>query len=184
MWVGDPRAYTSMVGIPEFVAAGVPRVQGATFPAAIWKAYNDEALVDAPIVDWEAAVPPSRGSMRLYLPGVDCVAQLVSGALPRRFTGNVVAYDPMWFTTTTQPGAVPAVEAPTSTMGTTTTLPVVVPGAQGPPVVSIVDPGTTILPSNTNPFSPLPTLDPLGNLVFDCAKPLPGGVQTSIPTAG
>jgi 2-oxoglutarate dehydrogenase E1 component len=28
------------------------------------------------------------------------------------------------------------------------------------------------------------TLDPLGNLVFDCAKPLPGGVQTSIPTSG
>ena len=185
VWVGDPRAYTSMVGIPEFVAAGVPRVQGATFPAAIWKAYNDVALVDAPIVDWDAAVPPSRGSMRLYLPGVDCVAQLVSGALPRRFTGNVVAFDPMWLTTTTvQPIGDPAAGAATSMPSTTTTVPVVVPGAQGPPVVSIVDPGTTILPSNTNPFSPLPTLDPLRNLVFDCAKPLPGSVQTSIPTPG
>lgn len=184
VWVGDPRAYTSMVGIPEFVAAGVPRVQGATFPAAIWKAYNDAALVDAPIVDWDAAVPPTRGSMRLYLPGVDCVAQLVSGALPRRFTGTVVPFDPAWATTTTQVGAVPVTGVTTSTTSTTTTVAAVVPGPAGPPVVSIVDPGTTILPSNTNPFSPLPTLDPLRNLVFDCAKPLPGSVQTSIPTPG
>jgi hypothetical protein len=109
----------------------------------------------------------------------------VSGALPLRFTGNVVAFDPMWLTTTTvQPIGDPAAGAATSMPSTTTTVPVVVPGAQGPPVVSIVDPGTTILPSNTNPFSPLPTLDPLRNLVFDCAKPLPGSVQTSIPTPG
>ena len=33
VWVGDPDAYTPMDNIPEFVAAGVRKVQGGTFPA-------------------------------------------------------------------------------------------------------------------------------------------------------
>jgi len=47
-------------------------------------------------------------------------------------------------------------------------------------VVSIVDGGTTVLPSNTNPFAPVPSVDPNGALVFDCTKNLPGWVQTTI----
>ena len=167
VWVGDPKAYTPMVNIPEFVAKGVPRVQGATFPAGIWKAYNDAALANQPIVDWDAAPAPARSSMRLYLPGSDCLGRLVSGTLSRRSTGPVVTVAPL-------PGATTLVAPPTT--------PTSVPAAAGRPVVSIVDPGTTILPSNTNPFSPMPSVDPTTYLVFNCANPLSIGVQTSIPT--
>jgi hypothetical protein len=112
--------------------------------------------------------------VRLYLPGVDCVARLVSGTLPRRTVGKVVPADTT--TTTIVPGAGPApAPAPTTTLPVDTTLPV-----GGRPVVSIVDGGTTILPSNTNPFSPVPSVDPNNALVFDCDKPLPAWAQTTI----
>lgn len=167
VWVGDPKAYTPMVNIPEFVAAGVPRVQGATFPARIWKAYNDVALADQPLVDWDPAVPPSRSSTRLYLPGSDCLARVVSGTLSRRATGPVVTVAPV-------PGATTLVAPPVA--------PSSPPTAAGGPLVSIVDPGTTILPSNTNPFSPMPSVDPNAYLVFNCANSSSVAVQTSIPT--
>ncbi|MFN5603908.1 MAG: transglycosylase domain-containing protein, partial [Actinomycetes bacterium] len=38
VWVGHPDLYLPMNDIPEFVAAGVDRVIGGTFPARIWKA--------------------------------------------------------------------------------------------------------------------------------------------------
>lgn len=175
VWVGDPKAYTPMVDVPEFVAKKVPRVQGGTFPAAIWKAYSDRALAGEPSLDWDAPPPVGRASMRLYLPGVDCVAKVVSGTLPRRATGNVIAAET---TTTSLPPGMTAVPTP----ATTTTSPVVdstVP-MPGRPVVSIVDAGTTVLPSNTNPFAPVPSVDPNGALVFDCMKNLPGWVQTTV----
>jgi penicillin-binding protein 1A len=175
VWVGDPKAYTPMVNIPEFVAKGVPRVQGATFPAGIWKAYNDVALADQPIVDWDAPLAPTRSSMRLYLPGTDCLARLVSGTLSRRTVGPVATVAPVLGATTV---ATPPVTAAPPVAGAPATPVAPVAG----PVVSIVDPGTTILPSNTNPFSPMPSVDPNTNLVFDCARSLPGAVQTSIPT--
>jgi len=174
VWVGDPNAYTPMVNVPEFVAKKVPRVQGGTFPAAIWKSFTDRALAGEPNLDWDAPPPISRGSVRLYLPGVDCVARLVSGTLPRRTVGKVVPADTT--TTTIVPGAGTApAPAPTTTLPVDTTLPV-----GGRPVVSIVDGGTTILPSNTNPFSPVPSVDPNNALVFDCNKPLPAWAQTTI----
>ena len=89
VWVGDPKGYTPMLNIPEFKADGVPRVQGATYPARIWKAYMDAAHDGLPVVDWDAPVPPTRNQMRLYLPGVDCIAEVVSGKLPRTATGAV-----------------------------------------------------------------------------------------------
>ena len=175
VWVGDPDAYTPMVNVPEFLAQGVPRVQGGTFPAAIWKAYTDRALASSPMVDWSPPPPVTRQSVRLYLPGNDCVAQVVSGSLPRRVIGKVTPAAPE--TTTTQPGVVPAsvTTLPPTTTTATTVVPVV-----GRPVVSIVDPGTTVLPSNTNPFAPVPSVDPTRALVFDCNKALPGWVQTTL----
>jgi hypothetical protein len=38
------------------------------------------------------------------------------------------------------------------------------------------------LPSNTNPFAPVPSVSPTGALVFDCNKNLPGYVATSVPS--
>ena len=50
VWVGDPRAYTPMVNIPEFVKAdGYTRIQGAMYPARIWKQLMDEALGNTPV---------------------------------------------------------------------------------------------------------------------------------------
>ena len=175
VWVGDPKAYTPMVDIPEFLAKKVPRVQGGTFPAAIWKAYTDRALAGRSKLDWDAPPPITRASVRLYLPGVDCVARVVSGTLPKRVVGAVTGAETT--TTTLAPGAT-APPTPTTVAPTTT----VTVAPKGRPVVSISDAGTTILPSNTNPFAPVPSVDPNAALVFDCNKPLPSWVQTSVPS--
>jgi len=46
-------------------------------------------------------------------------------------------------------------------------------------VVSVLTPFTTISPTDSNPYSPVPTTD-LGLYFYDCLKPLPNSVQTSI----
>ena len=171
VWVGDPRGYTPMVNIPEFKADGVPRVQGATYPARIWKAYMDAAHDGLPVVDWDAPPPPTRNQMRLYLPGVDCIAELVSGRLPRTATGAVNTVVPPLTVvpaapavTTTVPGS-PVAPPTTSYKG---------------PVVSVVDPGTTIAPTDTNPLTQVVGVDPQRYLVYDCAKGVPASVRTTI----
>ena len=171
VWVGDPKGYTPMVNIPEFKADGVPRVQGATYPARIWKAYMDAAHDGLPVVDWDAPVPPTRNQMRLYLPGVDCIAEVVSGKLPRTATGAVNTVVPPQTVvpvapsvTTTVPGA-PVAPATTAYKG---------------PVVSVVDPGTTIAPTDTNPLTQVVGVDPQRYLVYDCAKGVPASVRTTV----
>jgi hypothetical protein len=151
-------------------------VQGGTFPAAIWKTYTDRALAGEPALDWDAPQPVTRSSVRLYLPGVDCLAQLVSGTLPKRVVGSVA---PAATTTTTTSPGVGAVPPPAVSTTQVTVVESTV-AAGGRPVVSVVDGGTTVLPSNTNPFAPVPSVDPNRALVFDCAKNLPGWVQTTI----
>ncbi len=171
VWVGDPKGYTPMVNIPEFRADGVPRVQGATYPARIWKAYMDAAHAGLPVVDWDAPAPPARNQMRLYLPGVDCIAELVSGRLPRAQTGAVST-------------VVPAVTVPAATTSPATTVPGGVPAtpttAYRGPVVSVVDPGTTIAPTDTNPLTKVVGVDPQRFLVYDCAKGVPASVRTTV----
>ncbi|MEY3691555.1 MAG: hypothetical protein RJB57_1211, partial [Actinomycetota bacterium] len=171
VWVGDPKGYTPMVNIPEFRADGVPRVQGATYPARIWKAYMDAAHAGLPVVDWDAPAPPARNQMRLYLPGVDCIAELVSGRLPRAQTGAVST-------------VVPAVTVPAATTSPATTVPGGVPAtpttAYRGPVVSVVDPGTTIAPTDTNPLTKVVGVDPQRFLVYDCVKGVPASVRTTV----
>ena len=72
VWVGDPDAYTPMIAIPEFEAEGIPRVQGGTYPAQIWKAFTDNTLNATPPIDWVDPPPPARPNARLVLPGVEC----------------------------------------------------------------------------------------------------------------
>ncbi|NDD96029.1 MAG: hypothetical protein EBZ93_00885, partial [Actinobacteria bacterium] len=72
VWVGHPDLYLPMENIPEFVAVDVPRVQGGTFPAAIWKATMDAALAGVPPSTFAAPSPNLRPPMRLFLPGVEC----------------------------------------------------------------------------------------------------------------
>ncbi|MFT5027555.1 MAG: membrane peptidoglycan carboxypeptidase, partial [Ilumatobacter sp.] len=75
VWVGDPDAYTPMVGIDEFLARGVNKVQGGLFPAEIWKAFMDPAHTFLPQLDWDAPPAPERPNARLFLPGNECIVE-------------------------------------------------------------------------------------------------------------
>jgi penicillin-binding protein 1A len=166
VWVGDPKGYTPMNGIPEFVDAGVPRVQGSTFPARIWKAFMDPAHEGVPVADWEPPLPSGRNPVRLYLPGVDCIAELVSGRLPKNQTGTVSTVIPTIPTTTIAPAVPTDPNAPP-------------PAPQGNrPVVSVVDPGTTIAPDVTDPTVLVQGVDPQRYLVYNCDKGVPRTITT------
>jgi penicillin-binding protein 1A len=165
VWVGDPNAYTPMArteafpGIPEFIADGVPRVQGGFYPAVIWKAFMQPAHAFVPFADWDRP-PPKRPNARLVLPGNECVVRQV-GTAPA-------------------PTAAPAAEpAPVDPNVPPVASPPVAQGArlvgQAPPPVEPVDPvdpvpdatipvfdvvevGTTIAPDNLDPLAPLPSV--------------------------
>ena len=68
-------------------------------------------------------------------------------------------------TTTTTPGAVTVPVAPPTT-------------AYRGPVVKIVDPGTTIAPTDTNPTTPVNGVDPSRYYVYDCGKGIPASIKT------
>jgi penicillin-binding protein 1A len=169
VWVGDPKAYTPMVNIPEFLEQdGITRVQGAMYPARIWKQYMDVAHEGLPSLDWDAApaavateTRPDPNPMRIYLPGNECLAQVVSGTVPSTTT-----------TTSIKPGRA------TTTTTTTTTIPIDLLNPANTVVVRVVDPGTTIAPTDTNPFSPVNTVAIGGNWVYECAQPFSPAVQT------
>jgi penicillin-binding protein 1A len=166
VWVGDPKAYTPMVNIPEFVKQdGITRVQGSMYPARIWKQYMDAAHEGLPSLDWDAApaavateTRPDPNPMRIYLPGNECLAQVVSGTVPTTTT-----------TTSIKPGRATT---------TTTTAPIDLLNPVNTVVVRVVDPGTTIAPTDTNPFSPVNTVAIGAYWVYECAKPFSPAVQT------
>lgn len=172
VWVGDPKGYTPMVNIPEFRQDGVPRVTGATYPARIWKAFMDQAHVGVPSLDWDRPAPPTRNPMRLYLPGVDCIAELVSGRLPKAATGTVNTVLPT--TTTTVATTTTTTVVPTPGQGEVVSPPTTVFAG---PVVRIMDPGTTIAPTEINPLTPVVGVDPLNTYVYDCVKGIPPTVR-------
>ena len=160
VWVGDPKGYTPMVNIPEFVRQdSITRVQGSMYPARIWKAFMDPIHANLPVLDWDS--PPGAVATatrldvtpkRIYLPGNECLARVVSGTIPQQ-------------------------SPPGTKQPTTTILPDAVPNTV---VVSIMDSGTTIAPSDTNPYSPVNTL-PIGEYwVYTCDKPFPASVQTIV----
>ena len=170
VWVGDPKAYTPMVNIPEFKADGVAKVTGNTYPVKIWKAFMDAAHEGVPNVDWDKPAAPTRNPMRLYLPGMDCIAELVSGKLPRAATGTITTVVPNT-TTTTVPLPVTTTTIPgvPNTAPTTTVF-------KGP-VVRVISPGTTIAPTDLNPLTPVVGVDPSRTFVYNCAKGLPASVR-------
>jgi penicillin-binding protein 1A len=165
-----------MVNVPEFRRDGVPRVTGGTYPAKIWKAFMDQAHIGLPALDWDVPGVVQQNPKRLYLPGVDCTAQLVSGKLPRAATGTVNTVVP---TTTTPTTTLP----PTTTTSTVPGTPVV-PGLAAPtttvlagPAVRVVDPGTTIAPTDLNPLTPIVGVDPQNTYIYDCVKGIPPTVR-------
>ena len=152
VWVGHPDLYFPMQNIPEFVAAGVNRVQGSTFPAAIWKATMDVALADVPPGAFAPAPPNPREAMRLFLPEVDC---------PVATTTTTTTTTPV---VTTSPTSVPPVTDPETgetvpTSSTTTT--------------STTTTSTTTTSTSTTTTST--TLAP-GEPVFDFSTTIPRGV--------
>ena len=167
VWVGDPKGYTPMVNIPEFVKQdGITRVQGSMYPARIWKQYMDAAHEGLPSLDWDAAsapvateTRPDPNPMRIYLPGNECLAQVVSGTVPVTTT-----------TTSIKPGR--------ASTTTTTTVPLDLANPANTVVVRVVDPGTTIAPTDTNPFSPVNTVAIGSYWVYECAQPFSPAVQT------
>lgn len=165
VWVGHPDLYLPMRDIPEFEAVGVDRVQGGTFPAAIWKAYMDLAHFGLPIESFPPPPPNTRPAARLYLPGNECLARLVSGTIPG-------AGSPATTTTTTSPPATAPDGPPDATTPVT-------PAPPRTAVVQPVEPGTTIARGNTDPTWPLPSVKPNEFVVYDCARGLPSGARTS-----
>ena len=174
VWVGDPRGYTPMRGVPEFRNQIVGEwkfarntVTGATYPAHIWKLHMDKIHEGLEVTDWgtkkddeawKALVTPQRPLARLYLPGVECVAQVISGVPPAP-------------STTLAPGKT------TTTLPADQTVPTTVPG---PVVVSVLPTATTIDPSEKNPYAPVPSVPIVGHIVYDCDKGVPNWAQTTV----
>ena len=154
VWVGHPDKYLPMVDIPEFVAVGVPKVVGGTFPSRIWKAAMDAALVGQPATFFSTPPANPRGSMRLYLPGTDCLTPVTA---PPTATTSPVATVPGDPTGTT----VPTTTTSTTTSTTSTTLVPPVPGA-------ITNLNTTVPRGVVDPTWPVPTIDPALYTVGSC----------------
>ena len=169
VWVGDPDGYTPMVcgvkingvtvcNTQEFVDAdGIREVQGGTYPARIWGAFMEPAVAPLPLEDWPAAPAPARKPVRLYLPGDECLAKLVSGALPT--AGG---------STTTS-----ATTLPPEPDGTAPS-----PTAAPKPVLKAIPSDTTIPPDVLDPKAPFPTVPITGTIIYQCAKPPSGVVIT------
>jgi penicillin-binding protein 1A len=170
VWVGDPDGYTPMVcgvkingvntcNTQEFVDAdGIREVQGGTYPARIWGAFMQSAVAPLPLEDWAPPPASPRKAVRLYLPGNECLAKLVTGELPT--TGS------------------------TTTAVSTTTLPPE-PGGSTPttapppkPVLKAIPSDTTISPDVLDPKAPFPTVPISGTIVYPCDRPPAGVVIT------
>ena len=165
VWVGDPKGYTKMTSrnVPEFasVIAGRGGVQGSMFPAMIWKSYMDDVHRGLETLSFPKPPAPTRQPLRLYLPGVECPAQVVSGTIPV----NTVALTKKEAKLTTTSVAPEGVE----------------PTVANTVVISVLTPDTTIAPTDSNPYSPVPSTNP-GLYFFDCGKPLQNNVQTATGT--
>ena len=156
VWVGDPNGYTPMVGVPEFAAemGRGGKVQGADYPARIWGAYMEAALAPLPVADWPPPPAGPRPAARIYVPGEECLAKLVSGTLPPNPGG------PSTTTTTTLPPS---------------TLPGETPPATTQPAQAVVQqlPSGTVVPADVlDPRAPVPSVD-TKTYVYLCESPPP-----------
>ena len=149
VWVGDPDAYTKMVGIPEFNAVGVNKVQGGLFPAQIWGAFMTPAHENLPLLDWDEPPSPDRPDARLVLPGNECALRQV-GTRPGGPAPTTVPEGPPVETVPEDP------ENPAETTVPETLPPI--------PIFEKVDLGTTIAPDVLDPNAPLPTVEATANV--------------------
>jgi penicillin-binding protein 1A len=186
VWVGNPDAYTPMNNIPQFVRDGVARVQGGTYPARIWRALMEPATAGLPVTDWAAPPPLMRPSLRLYLPGNECLGQrtvvAARSATPTATTAAPAAPAPAGnlLMPAAPPSSPPSAAPPSSAAGP--------PSSAAPPggpetttapsdpvnttpatrvIVRQLDSGTTIPPEVLDPRAPLNTAA-AGTYVYNC----------------
>ena len=192
VWVGDPDGYTPMVreNVPEFYELdGVDAVQGGTYPARIWRAFQEPALFAMSATDWFPAPRAPRRAARLFLPGEECVFEVVEGSFI--FPGTATT------TTTTVPApaaasvpseAVEALRAPAAPASTTTTAgpgttdgttTTTTPTTLAPVVIRLLPTATTIAPEVLDPRAPLPSV-PVDQPVVSC-KDIPKDVTILPP---
>lgn len=189
VWVGDPRAYTPMINIPEFVKAdGYRRIQGAMYPARIWKQMMDTTLGNVPInenSDWPLAPAPvatearvDLAPQRIFLPGNECLAQVVSGTVPpstapakpgKTTTTVPVVVDNTVVVNIVEPPALPVVSTTTTT--TTTTI-------AGTPATGVLPDKQYI--KDRYPAGPVSTVPIGGYWVYNCADGLPPSAVTTV----
>jgi len=195
VWVGDPDGYTPMVreNVPEFYELdGVDAVQGGTYPARIWRAFQEPALTAMAASDWFPAPRAPRRAARLFLPGEECVFEVVKGDFVYPGTETTTTS-----TTVAAPAAaslpsdevaalrIPAAPpAPTTTSpgpGTTATTTTVTTSTVVPVVIRLLPTATTIAPDVLDPRAPLPSV-PADQPVVSC-KDIPDDV-TILPAKG
>jgi membrane peptidoglycan carboxypeptidase len=195
VWVGDPDGYTPMVreNVPEFYELdGVDAVQGGTYPARIWRAFQEPALTAMAASDWFPAPRAPRRAARLFLPGEECVFEVVEGDFVYPGTETTTTS-----TTVAAPAAaslpsdevaalrIPAAPpAPTTTSpgpGTTATTTTVTTSTVVPVVIRLLPTATTIAPDVLDPRAPLPSV-PADQPVVSC-KDIPDDV-TILPAKG
>ncbi len=155
VWVGDPDAYTEMIGIDGFE---FPKIQGGTYPARIWNSFMEPAHAFLPIEDWDDPAPPERANARLVLPGNECERVLVGVT-----GGEPILPDPA--------EAAPAAAEEFQTEPAPTEEPVETVPVETTPIVEIfnnVQLGTTIAPDNLDPLHPLPSVA-IGRNVGPCS---------------
>lgn len=174
--VRDPDRYTSMVNIPEFQAAGVSRVQGGTFPARIWGAFMETVGLERFDSDWPAAATPARPPMRLYLPGNECLYQVVgfepSATIPPEGEAPPDSLAVEGFRAAPEPPPSTVPEEPTEPESppTATTVPPDAPPETSlppAPIFAAVPSGTTIPPNVLDPNAPMPSA-PIGVVTQRC----------------
>ena len=162
VWVGDPNGYTPMVGVREFrdEMGRNGKVQGADYPARIWGAFMEAAHVNLPVVDWPPPPAVPRKAARLYVPGEECLAKLVSGTLPA--TGPVTTVS----TTIAEPASTLPGDPPPEDSAAPTTAPRA--------VVVQISSGTAVPDYVLDPRAPMPSIA-AKTFVYVCAFP-PGNV--------
>ena len=188
--VRDPDRYTPMRGIPEFAAdlsaAGAGGVQGGTYPARIWGAYMETiGLEQFEFSDWEQPGQQPRGAARLYLPGNECLFQIVGYEVPVTVPAEVPAEVPAAPEGFRRPVAASPTDPPPATSPPATQPPVTTPPDAPPPGTTVPVPttpvvtlppvpifgpvpsGTTIPPDVLDPNAPLPSV-PLAQIVGPC----------------
>lgn len=158
VWVGDPNGYTPMNGIPEFrkEMGRNGKVQGADYPARIWGRFMEDALAPMPEVDWPAAPKATRVPARIFVPGEECPAKLVSGTLPPMYSTSSTS------STSTSSTVPTSSSTPTESSEPTTT------GAAA--VVAPITGFTTVPPDVLDPRAPMPSVD-LRTYVYLCQTP-------------